>query len=137
MFGTSWVMSKGNGVRASPPCRKRQALEMRFEGLQACTNFFLGWHSPTVTLHIGSSTRKIVRNIFKSAPDSQKWHDSLNYKWMRPCNVGAVRATLIREDSEWSLKFEEPWQEGWGNFFSMAASKGLPKPINAAGWRCS
>ena len=30
------------------PWAERQALEMRFEGLQACIEFFLGWHSPTV-----------------------------------------------------------------------------------------
>jgi hypothetical protein len=51
--------------------------------------------------------------------------------------VGAARATLTCEDSEWSRKFEEPGQEGWSIFFSKAASKGLPKPFNAAGWRCS
>jgi hypothetical protein len=33
-------------------------------------------------------------------------------------------------------KFEEPGQEGWGRFFSKAASKGLPRPFNAVGWRC-
>jgi hypothetical protein len=27
--------------------------------------------------------------------------------------------------------------EGWGMFFSEVASKGLPSPFNAAGWRCS
>ena len=27
--------------------------------------------------------------------------------------------------------------EGWGNFFSKAASKGLPSPFNEAGWICS
>ena len=27
--------------------------------------------------------------------------------------------------------------EGWGSFFSKAASKGLPSPFNAARWRCS
>ena len=27
--------------------------------------------------------------------------------------------------------------EGWGMFFSKAASKGFPRPFNAAGWRCS
>jgi hypothetical protein len=110
---------------------------MRFEGLQACTKIFLGRHSPTVTLHIGSSTRKTVRNISKSAHDSQKWHDSLNRKWMRLRNVGAARATLTHEDSEWSRKFEEPWQEGWGSFFAKATSKGLPRPFNTTGWRCS
>jgi hypothetical protein len=26
--------------------------------------------------------------------------------------------------------------EGWGSFFCKAASKGLPSPFNAAGWRC-
>jgi hypothetical protein len=54
---------------------------------------------------------------------------------MRSQNVGAARATLTREDSEWSRKFEKPWQEGWGRFFSKAASKGLPRPFDAAGWR--
>jgi len=80
---------------------------------------------------------KTVKNISKSAPNSQKWHDSLNRKWMRPRNVGAARATLTCENSEWSRKFEEPWQEGWGRFFSKAALKGLPRPFKAAGWRCS
>jgi hypothetical protein len=51
--------------------------------------------------------------------------------------MGAARATLTREDSEYSRKFDEPEQEGWGRFFSEAASKGLPRPFNAAGWRCS
>ena len=27
--------------------------------------------------------------------------------------------------------------EEWGRFFSKAASRGLPSPFNAAGWRCS
>ena len=27
--------------------------------------------------------------------------------------------------------------EGWGNFFSKAALKGLPSPFNTARWRCS
>jgi hypothetical protein len=49
--------------------------------------------------------------------------------------VGAARATLTREDSEWSPKFEEPGQEGWDKFFSKAASKGLPRPFDAAGCR--
>jgi hypothetical protein len=40
--------------------------------------------------------------------------------------VGATRATPTFEDSEWSRKFEAPLQEGWGRFFSKAASKGLP-----------
>jgi hypothetical protein len=47
--------------------------------------------------------------------------------------VGAARATLTLEDSEWSRKFEEPWQEGWGIFFSKAASKGLPDPLTRQG----
>ena len=51
--------------------------------------------------------------------------------------MGAARATLTLEDSEWSRKFEEPWQEGWGRFFFKAASKGLPRPFNVARWRCS
>ena len=38
--------------------------------------------------------------------------------------MGAARATLTREDSEWSRKFEEPWLSrardwrGVGHFFS-------------------
>ena len=51
--------------------------------------------------------------------------------------MGTARATLTCEDSEWSRKFEEPWQEGWGRFFSKAASKGLPRTFNTVGWRCS
>ena len=57
--------------------------------------------------------------------------------------MGVARATLTREDSEWSRKFEEPLQSrprdwrGVGQFFSKATSKGLPRPFNVAGWRCS
>ena len=67
--------------------------------------------------------------------DSQKWHDSLDRKWMRPRNVGAARATLTREDSEWSWKFEEPWQSrprdwrGVGQFFLRGRVKGLAKSL--------
>ena len=57
--------------------------------------------------------------------------------------MSAARATLTREDSEWSRKFEEPWQSrprdwrGVGQFFLQGRVKGLPSPFNAAGWRCS
>ena len=70
-----------------------------------------------------------------NAHDSQKWHDSLNRKWMRPQNVGATRATLTREDSEWSRKFEEPWQSrpwdwrGVGQVFLQDRVKGLAKSL--------
>jgi hypothetical protein len=50
--------------------------------------------------------------------------------------LGVARATLTREDSEWSRKFEELGQERWDRFFCQAASKGLPRPFDAAGWRC-
>jgi hypothetical protein len=65
----------------------------------------------------------------------QKWHDSLNRKWMRPRNVGAARATLTREDSEWSRKFEEPLQSrppdwrGVGQVFLQDRVKGLAESL--------
>jgi hypothetical protein len=78
---------------------------MRFEGLQACTKFFQGGTPPPLLAYW------LLSRIFHvMTPNSQKWHDSLNRKWMRPRNVGATRTTLTREDSEWSRKFEEPWQ---------------------------
>ena len=52
----------------------------------------------------------ILENLSRMLHDSQKWHDSLDHKWMRPRNVGVARATLTREDNEWSWKFEEPLQ---------------------------
>ena len=59
--------------------------------------------------------------------------------------MGAARATLTREDSEyWSRKFERALaikaaglERGGVVLFSKAASKGLPSPLNVAGWRCS
>ena len=60
-------------------------------------------------LHTRSSTRIILERLSGILPYSQKWHNSLDRKCMRPRNVGATRATLTREDSEWSRKFEEPW----------------------------
>jgi hypothetical protein len=48
---------------------------------------------------------------------------------MRSRNLGAARATLTREDIEWSQKFEEPGQEGWGRFFCQAAVTGLAKTL--------
>ena len=86
-------------------------------------------------LHIGSSTMNILEKLSRILPDSQKWHDSLDRKWMRPRNVGAARATLTREDSEWSRKFEEPWQSrprdwrGVGQFFLQGRVKGLAKSL--------
>ena len=44
------------------PWAKRQALEMRFEGIQECTNFFRV-ALPHCYLHTGSSSRKIIKNI--------------------------------------------------------------------------
>ncbi len=48
-------------------------------------------------------------------PENRQWlHPKVarfrDRKWMRSRNLGAARATLTREDSEWSRKFEEPWQ---------------------------
>ena len=117
---------------------ERQELEMRFEGLQACTKFSVVWHSPTVTCMLALQP-EILLGIFPvmtvNAPDSQKWHKSLNRKWMRSRNVGAARATLTREDSEWSWKFGEPWQarphdwRGVGQVFLQGCVKGLAKSL--------
>ena len=129
MIGQNPYVPKSNRLEHLHPCASRQTLEMCFEGrAPSMHSFFLGWHSATLTLHTGSSIRKTVRNI---PVRTQKW------QVMRSRNLGAARATLIREDSEWSRKFEEPGQEGWDCFFCQAASMGLPRPIDAQGWRCS
>ena len=49
--------------------------------------------------------------------------------------MGAARATLTCEDSEWSRKFEEPWQSrpwdwrGVGQVFLQGHIKGLAKSL--------
>ena len=49
--------------------------------------------------------------------------------------MGATRAMLTREDSEWSRKFEEPWQSrprdwrGVGHVFLQGCVKGLAKSL--------
>ena len=49
--------------------------------------------------------------------------------------MGAARATLTREDSEWSRKFEENWQSrlrvwrGMGQIFLQGRVKGLAKSL--------
>ena len=49
--------------------------------------------------------------------------------------MDAARATLTREDSEWSRKFEEPWQSrardwrGVGQFFLQGHVKGFAKSL--------
>ena len=49
--------------------------------------------------------------------------------------MGATRATLARKDSEWSRKFEEPWQSrprDWrrvGQFFLQGCIKELAKSL--------
>jgi len=48
---------------------------------------------------------------------------------MRLRNVGATRATLTREDSEWSRKFEEPGGKRGGAEFSQGRVKGLAKTL--------
>ena len=35
-------------------------------------------------LHIGSSTMNVLEKLSRILPDSRKWHDSLDRKWMRP-----------------------------------------------------
>ena len=94
-------------------------------------------------LHTVSSTRIIFEKLSGVLLDSPNWHDSLDRKWMRPQNVGAARerspARIV--SGAGSLKSSgiqgRGIGEGWGTFFSKAASKGLPRPFNAAGWRCS
>ena len=83
---------------------------MRFERLQAALNFFRV-ALPHRYLHTGLQPEKrsgIFPAMTVNAHDSQKWHDSLNRKWMRSLNVGAAKTTLTHEDSEWSRSFEEP-----------------------------
>ena len=122
--------------------RKGKLSKCALKGSKHALNFFRVT-LPHCYLHTSSSSRKIMRNIPWTALDSQKWQDSLNRKWMRPRNVGAARATLTHEDSEWSRKFEEPWQSrpwcwgGVGQVFLQGRLKGLPSPFNAAGWRCT
>ena len=116
------------------PWAERQALEMRLKGSKHALNFFRVALLHRY-LHIGSSTRNILETLSGILPDSQKWHDSLDRKWTRPLNVGAARAMLTREDSEWSWKFEEPWQSrprdwrGVGQFFLQGRVKGLAKSL--------
>ena len=47
-------------------------------------------------LHTGYSTMIIFEKMSRILPYSQKWHDSVDCKWMMPRNVGAARATLTR-----------------------------------------
>ena len=87
------------------------------------------------------------RNLPRIFSYSQKWHDSLNRKWMRPRNVGAARAALTSEDSEWNWKFEELWQSrlwdwrGVRQFFPPRPRQKacqVPSTLQGtAGWRCS
>jgi hypothetical protein len=47
--------------------------------------------------------------------------------------VGAARATLTREDSEWSRKFEEPGQEGGAKFSPKPRQRACQDPLTRQG----
>ena len=114
--------------------QKGRLSKCALKGSKHALNFFRV-ALPHRYLHTGSSTRIILEKLSGILPDSQKWHDSLDRKWMRPRNVGAARATLTREDSEWSRKFEKPWQSrprdwrGVEQFLLQGRVKGLAKSL--------
>ena len=54
------------------PYAERQALEKVFEGLQACNQFFLTWHSPTVTCFLALHIEK-VPGIFHVSLSTSGW----------------------------------------------------------------
>jgi hypothetical protein len=130
-------------IRASPPLRRKADSRIVLWRAPSMHWIFLGWHSPTLTLHTGSSTRKTVKNIPCKVASTQKWHDSEIASGWRP-GIWAhqeQRSPGRIVSGAGSLKspgkFEEPGQEGWGRFFCQAASKGLPRAFDAQGWRCS
>ena len=98
---------------------------------------FLPRHSPTVSCLLSLHIDKVSRIFPAALTQVVEPKKNMDRMWAQQ------GATLTCEDSEWSRKFEEPWQfeerdwRGWGMFFCKAASKGLPRPFNAAGWRCS
>ena len=111
------------------PWTERHALEMRFEGLQACTKIFWGGSTPPPLLAYWLFSPKNCQE-YSIIPKSGTIH-WIASGCMGPRNVGVARATLTREDSEWSWKFEEPWQSrprdwrGVGHAFIQGRVKGL------------
>ena len=114
--------------------QKGRLLKCALKGSKHALNFFR-MALPHRYLHTGSSTKIILEKLSRILPDSQKWHNLLDRKWMRPRNVGATRATLTPEGSEWSRKFKEPWQSrprDWrrvGHFFLQSRVKRLAKTL--------
>ena len=124
-------------LRASPPCRRMAGYGKALWRAPSLQPNFLPWHSPTVSCLLSLHIKK-VSGIFpvastQVAEGKKSMEFSPRSKEQRsPARIASGAGSL---KSPGNLK--SGIGDGWGIFFCKAASKGLPRPFDAAGWRCS
>ena len=105
------------------------------KGSKLATKFFTA-HSPTVScflsLHIEEVSGIFLVALTQVTKAKKNPECGRNKKQRSPARIVSGAGNL---KSPGSLKSRIG--DGWGMFFSKAASKGLPRPFNEAGWRCS
>ena len=127
-----WPLS----LRASPPCRRKAGSRKALWRAPSLQPIFSPWHSPNVscflTLHIENVSGIFFVALTQVAKAKKNPKYGRNKEQRSPVRIVSGAGSLKSPDS-----LKSGIREGWGMIFSKAASKGLPRPFNAAGWRCS
>ena len=123
-------------LRASPPCRRKACSWKALWRAPSLQPNFLPRHSPTIVCFLSLHIEKVswifhvaLTQVVEGKKNPQFGH---NKEQRLPARIVSGAGSL---KSPGSLK--SGIGEGWGMFFSKATSKGLPRPFNTAGWRCS
>ena len=123
-------------IRASPPCRRKAGSWKALWRAPRLQPNVLPRHSPTASCFLALHIEK-VSGLF-SVAWTQVAEVKKNLEFGRskeqrsPARIVSGAGSL---KSPGSMK--SGIGEGRGMLFCKAASKGLPRPFNAAGWRCS
>ena len=116
-------------LRASPLYRRNACSRKALWRAPSLQPIFLTRHSPTVSCFLALHIEK-VSGIFPVSLNTSGWGQKEPGMWAQQ------GATLTCEDSEWSPKFEEPWQSrprdwrGVGHVFLQGRVKGLAKTLS-------
>ena len=130
-------------LRASPPLGRKAGSRNALRRAQSMHWIFLGWHSPTVTCILALQPGLFSKNCheYYLVPKSGTIHKIASGWGPGMWAQQEQRSPTRIVSGARSLKSHgcqgRGIGEGWGIFLSEAASKGLPRPFNSAGWKCS
>ena len=122
--------------RASPPCCRKAGSWKALWRVPSLQPKFLPRHSPTVvcffSLHIEKVSGIFPVALTQVAEGKKNTEFGRSKEQRSPVRIVSGAGSLKSPG-----RLKSGIGEGWDMFFFKAVSKCLPRPFNAAGWRCS